>query len=187
METNSFIKNAKSFGKTFLVLSVLGFFLLGNVFFKKKILEKQKIEYGRGAQVSRIIESLHKKYCVPRKFLYSVVHHETGYYGLWHDTYRWNRGNIYLGSCQIHLDYAQKIWNNSRLSSFDLLNNPELNIETACKILSWSYSETRSWNKTFAYYNTGKPYECYYSRRVSSFNMRVLWDPKMIIWKRKYE
>lgn len=109
-------------------------------------------------QVYSSILKYSKLYGVPHNIAFGVINHETGYRGPLHWGYNFkltSSANAF-GAMQIQVPTAN-YFSKERITSHDLLNNPDLNIKLSMIILSYLKQKYGSWLLALGAYNTGKP------------------------------
>ena len=111
----------------------------------------------------RIYDLLKKysdQYGVPFGIAYGVAVKETAYHGPFDWDYNPKRTSsaAAYGAMQIQVPTANFIWRNERVvTSKDLLNDLELNVQTSMKLLSYLKKRYGSWGLALGCYNTGYP------------------------------
>lgn len=108
-------------------------------------------------QMYYYIKQYAKEYDINENILFSIANIETGYQGPLHTTYKHNlSSSVAHGPMQITNSTANMI-NGVPISTHELKNNIEKNIQLSAKLLSYLYNRYGSWDKVISAYNTGNP------------------------------
>ena len=156
-------------------ISLLCLAIIGSVWFLEKqiILEPERNNINTAKAPSLklyyYLEKHSEKYGVPFQIAYGIAHEETGYQGPFHWSYNpklTSSANAY-GAMQIQVPTANH-FADERVTSKDLLENLDLNVELSIRIISYLKKKYGTWELALGAYNTGKPCTNQYARSITA-------------------
>lgn len=119
-------------------------------------------------------------YEIPQNIAFGLLHVESNYQGIAQLDYNPAVSSPHkaYGACQIKVGTANMV-SDTRVTKHDLLNNLELNIQLAFKLLSGLKKSYGSWALALGAYNTGKPVHNKYATKIIKFNVNKIytWTP----------
>jgi soluble lytic murein transglycosylase-like protein len=127
----------------------------------------------------RIFDYIQKyaaEYDIPLNIAFGLVHYESGYRGIYHTDYnpKLTSPHKAYGACQIKVGTANLI-SDKKITKNDLLNNTELNVAIAFKLLSMLKDQYGSWKLALGAYNTGKPVVNKYAQNIIKYKLNNIY------------